>query len=223
MAPKNEPAQNTNDSNNSDQPEIERQTGNISPSTATPGQTTAVSPPAKSSQPPKSPPPSQERKQNENRKAVPSETADKLNNRESELNNRGSVYVAKDTSKQAPVVKPNVDEPPPVIFELPVAMRTRSGSSSVKKKIEPGTKVVVLKLALVSGSQYDDYRVVVKNENDVIVEQRERLKATKKGDSLIVSLPAASFKPDNDYTVVLSGRIKGVYKELPSDYAFTPQ
>ncbi len=220
MAPKNEPAQNTNDSNNSDQPEIDRQTGNISPSTATPGRTTAVSPPAKSPQPPKSPQRNQERKQNENRKSVPSEPADKLNNRESELNNKGSVYVAKDTSKQAPVVKPNANEPRPDIFELSADRTTRSGGGGVEKKIEPGVKDVELRLPLDVEREYDDFRVVVQDSDGNEVARREKLKATTKGNLPFVTakIPAKRFKPD-DYTVILSGGTKGVYQEA-ARYSF---
>jgi len=221
MAPKNEPAQNRNDSNNSDQPEIERQTGNISPSKATPGQTTAVSPPAKSSQPPKSPQRSQERKQSESRKSVSSETADKLKSRESELNDKGSVYVAKDSSKQAPVVKPPVNAPGSVVFTLDAVIRTRSGSvaGGVEKKPEPGVKTIELRLSLTNVERKDDYRIVVQDSEDNEVARREKLKATKNGDTVVVAFPVASFKPGK-YTVILSGGTKGA-DENPAEYTFT--
>lgn len=180
-APTNEPAQNINDSNNLNQSEIARQTGNVAPSTATPQMTNAVSP-----QPAKSPQSNQGQKKNEN-PAPP------------------------------PVVKPAVNAPRSVVFAL-IAGVSRGGGNAAEQKIEPGAKLVQLRLQLDTERKYDDFRLVVQDSDGKEVGRSERLKATKKGDSLTTALPAASFKPD-DYTVILSGGTKGVYEEA-ARYSF---
>lgn len=117
-----------------------------------------------------------------------------------------------------PIVKPTVNPPSSVVFAFSVVGLTRSGGNSVEKKIEPGTKVVALQLPLEPENKYDDYVVVVQDSDGKEVGRREKLKATKKGNSLIATLPAIFFKPD-DYTVILSGGTKGSYEEA-ARYSF---
>jgi hypothetical protein len=116
-----------------------------------------------------------------------------------------------------PVVKPTVNAPR-VVFALSFGGLTRGGGNSAEKKIEPGAKVVELQLRLDLDRTYEDFRIVVQDSDGKEVGRSERLKATKKGDSLTTALSAALFKPD-DYTVILSGGTKGVYEEA-ARYSF---
>jgi hypothetical protein len=123
-----------------------------------------------------------------------------------------------ESPKPTPVVKPPVNAKSFVVFALSVSGLTRGGGNAAEKKIEPGVKFVQLRLQLDTERKYDDFRLVVQDSDGKEVERRERLKATKKGDSLTTALSAALFKPD-DYTVILSGGTKGVYEEA-ARYSF---
>jgi hypothetical protein len=116
-----------------------------------------------------------------------------------------------------PVVKPTVNVPRSVVFTL-VGGVSRGGGNTAEQKIEPGAKIVELRLRLDLEREYDDFRIVVQDSEGNEVGRREKLKATKKDSSLTALLPAVSFKPD-DYTVILSGGTKGAYEEA-ARYSF---
>jgi hypothetical protein len=119
-----------------------------------------------------------------------------------------------------PVVKPTENAPPAVVFAFSVVGLTRSGGSSVEKKIEPGVKFVELQLPLDPDREYEDFRVIVQNSDGKVVGQSKGLKTRKKGNgkNVIASMSAAPFEPD-DYTVILSGKTNGVYEEA-ARYSF---
>jgi len=233
-APTNESIPNLNQSTAPNQPVNTSENGNISPAVTTPQPKVMAS----SSQPRKSPQKHQAQKQSKKKVPTPARVDNVPDNLASvypssedflrprallvrpkaEISRLKLLQTPKKSLTPSPVFQSRVNIlPPPVVFDLLPGM-TRSEGSGIEKKIEPGTKVVVLQLRLDLEREYDDFRIVVQDSDGNEVERGEKLKSTKTGSLLTFVLPAESFKP-NDYTVILSGGTKGVYKVI-DEYSF---
>jgi len=105
---------------------------------------------------------------------------------------------------------PPVNTPRSVVFALFPGV-LRGGNSGVEQKIGDGKESVELRLRLDISHNYEDYRIVVQDFDGKEIGRREKLKESK--NTIITSLPAAAFQPD-DYTVILSGKTKGEYVDL---------
>ncbi len=117
------------------------------------------------------------------------------------------------TQKQneVPTPTPPINAPRSVVFALFPGVLRGGGDSGAEQKIGNGKESVELRLRLDINREYEDYRIVVQNFDSKEIGRREKLKASKK--TIITSLPAAAFQPD-DYTVILSGKTKGEYVDL---------
>lgn len=124
-----------------------------------------------------------------------------------------------ESPKPTPAAKPPVNAPRSVVFAM-VSGVSRSQGDAAEKKIEPGTKVVELRLRLDFERKYDDYKIVVQDSKGNEIGRRERLKASRKDGlpTVVAALPAKSFEA-GDYKVVLSGGTKGAYQE-EAEYSF---
>lgn len=110
---------------------------------------------------------------------------------------------------EIPTPPPPVNAPRSVVFALfPGVLR---GGGNAEQKIRADKELVELRLRLSLDRDYENYRIVVQNFDGKEIGRREKLKASKK--TVVISLPAAAFQPD-DYTVILSGKTKGEYVDL---------
>lgn len=102
----------------------------------------------------------------------------------------------------------------PTVFAL-VSGVLRGGGDVAEKRIEPGSKIVKLNLRLDLERDYEVYQIVVQDSAGREVARRVRLRAGSENSlpTIVISLPAVLFRPD-DYVVILSGGEGRQYSEV---------